>query len=113
MGMKNVYPATSKPSALEQRTVPAWLAAPYRGPKEAKNFASLLLLTKFPFTNPTADTDTGYTHTHKSFTLLLHQHRCRAHVQQNNGKTSSEVSGQPQLEVRLFCTADQQELLPK
>lgn len=60
MGMENVYPATSKPIALEPRTVPAWLAAPYRGPREAKNIALLLLLTKLPFTNPTADKDAGY-----------------------------------------------------
>lgn len=94
---------------MEQRTVPAWLAAPDRGPKEAKPFALLLLLIKFPFISPTANVDAGYAHTPKiSFTLLLYQHRCRAHMQQTNRQTSTEVSEQPQLEVGPFCTADGQ-----
>ena len=116
MGVENSYPATSKPSALEPRTVPAQLAAPYRGPKEAKNFALLLLLNKFPFTNPTADMDTGYAckkKKKKSFMLLLNQHMYHAPVQNKDRQTSSEVSGQPQLDVRLLRDADRQGTIPK
>lgn len=46
MGMEKLV--TSKPSALEQWTVPAWLAAPYKEPKETKNFTLLLLLIPLP-----------------------------------------------------------------
>lgn len=51
---------------MEQRTVPAWLAAPDRGPKKAKPFALLLLFIKFPFISPTANADAGYAHTQKN-----------------------------------------------